>query len=37
MVAIRSGATENAVNPSIDNPISDRRFQVVRPSARSSG
>ena len=37
MVATRSGATENAVNPSIDNPISRRKFQVVRPSVRCSG
>ena len=37
MVAKRNGATEKPVNPSIDKPMSDRRFQVLRPSARGSG
>ena len=34
MVAKRSGATENAVSPSSDRPISERRLQVLLPCAR---
>jgi hypothetical protein len=30
-LASRSGATENEVSPSIERPISEYRFQVVRP------
>ena len=36
-VASRSGATEKAVTPSIDSPISRRKFQVLRPSTRGAG
>ena len=35
MVAKRSGATENAVKPLSDKPISERIFQVLRPSLRA--
>ena len=36
-LAMRSGATENDVMPSIDSPTSEYRFQVVRPWMRSAG
>ena len=36
-LAIRSGATENEVSPSIDRPISEHMFQVLLPCLRAAG
>ena len=36
-LAMRSGATENEVSPSIDSPISRAALNEVMPCARGSG